>query len=452
MSPDLVIRKGLVHDGSGEPPQRADIAVRDGRIVAVGRIPVRGAVELDAEGLIVAPGFIDIHSHSDFTLLVDPRALSALHQGVTTEVIGNCGFGCFPIRDVSRSATSMYGWRADPPIDWTTAAGYLALLEAVRPAVNVLSLTPNAQLRLAAMNQTDRPANRAELATMCRLLEQSLEEGSWGLSTGLEYATESAASAEEICCLCRIVARRGGLYATHTRARDEGAVEAVAEAVETAKRSEVRLQVSHLLPRNGREAGLRCIQIVERARQEGLDVAFDMHTRLHGLTYLATALPAWAREGGAEAIRRRLADPAERMRMRGFRSILSAGGDWRRVILYDNQVWPEYARRSIADIAEERGEEPFEAICALLARTADDLTALTVLIAAYTPDQQDEVFVHPLCSPASDATTLCPDGPLAGSAFHGAYTWAAFFWRRMVRETAALAPEEAIRKLTALPA
>jgi len=452
MSPDLVLRGGLIHDGSGDPAVPGDIAIAGDRIVAVGRVPGSGREEIDVTGLIVAPGFIDIHSHSDFTLLVDPRALSSIHQGVTTEVVGNCGFGCFPIRDPVRSATSIYGHRAEPPLDWSAAAGYLARLEQAGPAVNVLSLTPNAQLRMATMDRTDRPADPEALAAMTRLLEQTLDEGSWGYSTGLEYAAEAAATPEEIGTLCRVAARRGALYATHTRARDAGAVEAVAEALDTAAKAEVRLQLSHLLPRSGLQDGRRCIDLVEAARAGGQDVAFDMHTRLHGLTHLAAALPSWAREGGPEAVHARLTDPAERARMAGFRSILSAGGDWGRVILYDNDRWPEHARRSIAEIAAARAQSPFDAICDLLAGVAEDLTALMVLIAAYSPEQQDEVFAHPLCVPASDATALCPDGPLSGSAFHGAYTWAAFFWRRMVRETGALTPETAIHKLTAQPA
>jgi N-acyl-D-amino-acid deacylase len=452
VSPDLVIRGGLVHDGSGEPAVLGDVAIAGDRIVAVGRVATRGVEEIDASGQIKAPGFIDIHSHSDFTLLVDPRALSSIYQGVTTEVVGNCGFGCFPIRDPVPSAASIYGHHSDPPIDWTTAAGYLARLEQARPAVNVLSLTPNAQLRMAAMDRTDRCADPDALAAMVQLLEQTLEEGSWGYSTGLEYAAEAAATPEEICALCRVTARRGGLYATHTRARDAGAVEAVAEALDTAARAEVRLQIAHLLPRSGLQDGRRCIELVEAARARGQDVGFDMHTRLHGLTHLAAALPAWAREGGPAAVYARLTDPAERARMSGVRSILSAGGDWGRVILYDTHRWPAYSRRSIAEIAAARGQAPFDAVCDLLAGVPDDLTSLMVLIAAYSPEQQDEVFAHPLCVPASDATALCPDGPLAGSAFHGAYTWAAFFWRRMVRKTIALTPELAIRKLSAQPA
>lgn len=452
MSPDIVLRGGLIHDGSGAAPVTGDVAIAGDRILAVGRVPHPGRAEIDVTGLIVAPGFIDIHSHSDFTLLVDPRALSSIHQGVTTEVVGNCGFGCFPIRDPRRASASIYGHRAEPPLDWADAAGYLARLEQARPAVNVLTLTPNAQLRMAAMDRTDRPADPEALAAMARSLERTLDEGSWGYSTGLEYPAEAAATADEIAALCRVAARRGALYATHTRARDAGAAEAVAEALETARRAGVRLQISHLLPRSGLAEGRRCVAQVEAACAAGQDVGFDMHTRLHGLTHLAAALPAWAREGGPEAVRARLADPAARARMAGFRSILSAGGDWGRIILYDNDRWPGYARRSLAEIAAARGQTPFEAVCDLLAGVAEDLSALMVLIAAYSPEQQDEVFAHPLCVPASDATALCPDGPLAGSAFHGAYTWAAFFWRRMVRETGALRPEAAIRKLTAQPA
>lgn len=452
MGPDIVLRGGTLLDGTGAPGRLADVAVAGDRIAAVGRIEAAGRVEIDATGLLVAPGFIDIHSHSDFTLLADPRAISAIAQGVTCEVVGNCGFGCFPVTAPGLAAGSIYGFTPAVRFDWTGAAGYLERLEIARPAVNVLTLTPNAQLRLATMGLADRPADADALRQMTRLLEQSLEEGSWGYSTGLEYPAEAAATAAEIGHLCACTARRGGLYATHTRDRDAGAEAAVAEALATARRAGVRLQVSHLIPRSGAAAGRRCLDLVEAARYAGQDVAFDMHTRLHGLTYLAAALPPWAREGTAGEIRARLHDPAARARMRGFRSILSAGADWGRVILYDNPRWPGYARMSIAAIAAARGQDPLDAVHDLLAAMADDLNAAMVLIAAYDAGQQDEVFAHPLCMPASDATSLCPDGPLAGSAFHGAYTWAAFFWRRMVRETGRLDPAGAVHKLTGQPA
>jgi len=170
------------------------VAVEDGRIAAVGAVPATECPEIDASGLYVAPGFIDIHSHSDYTLLVDPRAMSAVYQGVTLEVVGNCGFGCFPIRDAELARKAIYGYSEEVPIEWRSAGGYFDRLQAAKPAVNVLSLVPNGQLRLSTVGLADRPADPGEIAEMQTLLEESLAEGAWGYSTGLEYAQEAAAA------------------------------------------------------------------------------------------------------------------------------------------------------------------------------------------------------------------------------------------------------------------
>ncbi len=449
---DLRIKGGKVIDGTGAVARIADVGVKDGRIVAIGDFAGEATENIDATGLIVAPGFIDIHSHSDYTLLVDPRAVSALAQGVTLEVIGNCGFGCAPIRDASLASGNIYGFNGSIPLRWRGVSEYLDRLSEARPAVNVLTLVPNGQLRLSALGLSDKPADPPALATMRRLLCEGLDEGAFGYSTGLEYAPEIGATEEEITCLCRDVARYGALYATHTRYRDAGSVDAVAEALRTGAAAEVRLQVSHLLPRSGEDDGRRVVDLVENARAHGQDVAFDMHTRLYGTTFLASLLPPWAREGGTRDIADRLRNAETRAAIKQFRSILSAGGDWERVVLLDNPLFPEYARRSLAEIGRQRGQDPHDAALDLLAEGANDLSRPMVIIHCHTERQQRETFAHPLCMPGSDATTLAPDGPLAASVFHGAYSWAAWFWRFMVRETRALTQEEAVFKLTGLPA
>jgi N-acyl-D-amino-acid deacylase len=441
----LAIRGGTVYDGTGAAGREADVLLEDGRIAAIGRIDAE-ADELDARGLAVAPGFVDIHSHSDYTLLVDPRAVSAIHQGVTTEVVGNCGFGCFPIRDPATARRAIYGYSDALPVTWSSAGEYFEALDAAKPAVNVLSLVPNGQLRLATMGLADRPADARELAEMQALLAESLDAGAWGYSTGLEYAQEQAAPEEELTAL----ARNAPFYATHTRRRDDGAADAVAEAIRTGRDAQTRLQISHLVPRNGAMEGRRCLELVEAARDAGQDVAFDMHTRTFGLTNLYAALPAWAL--AADDLAGLLRDPAQRDRMRPHRSILSAGGDWSRVVLLDSEIWPDYGRRSLAEIAAERGQEPLDAVYDLLLGGVDELHRLMVIIHAYSEEQQREAFAHPLCVPGSDATTLAPDGRLACSFFHGAYTWAAWFWRFMVRDERLLSPAEAIHRLTAQPA
>ncbi len=449
MSVELAIRNGFVVDGTGGAPRAADVGIRDGRIVLVGDVP-EAELEIDAAGKAVTPGFVDIHSHSDYTLLVDPRAASAVHQGVTTEVVGNCGFGCFPLLNSDLAPRAIYGHSGAVPLTWTTAAGYFERLEQAAPAINVASLAPNGQIRLSVVGLADRPARSDELVRMRYLLDEALEQGAWGYSTGLEYATERGADEDELVSLCEVCGRRHGIYATHTRKRDAGAEEAVEEALRTGARSGVRLQISHLVPRNGPESARRCTELVDRAAASGQDVAFDMHTRLYGTTFLLTALPPWALEDPAR-LPELLADREQRRAMRSYESILSAGGDWGRVVLLDNEAWPQYARRDIASIAKERGQDALDAVYDLLG-AMDDPARLMVIIHAYTEAQQREAFAHPLCVPGSDATTMAPDGPLAGEVFHGAYTWAAWFLRFMVQQTEALTLEAAIHRLTLQPA
>ena len=443
----VAIRGGTVVDGTGGPGRRADLLVVDGRVAEIGDFDAE-AETIDAEGLMVAPGFVDLHSHSDYTLLVDPRAVSAIHQGVTTEVVGNCGFGCFPIRDAGIARRAIYGYADDVPVTWSSAGEYFDALERARPAVNVLSLVPNGQLRLSVLGLVDRAAGEQELAEMQNLLRESLDEGAWGYSTGLEYPQEQGAPEQEVTALARLAP----FYATHTRRRDAGAVGAVAEALRTGDRADVRLQVSHLVPRNGLDDSRRCIELVDEARARGQDVAFDMHTRTFGLTNLYTALPPWALGGDREALAGILRDPAQRDAMRDHRSILSAGADWSRIVLLDNDVWPEHARQDLQTIADDRSQAPLDTVYDLLLDGLDELHHLLVIIHAYTEQQQREAFAHPLCVPGSDATTLAPDGPLGASSFHGAYTWAAWFWRFMVRDERLLDPVAAIHRLTGAPA
>ena len=450
MSVDIAIRNGLIFDGTGAEPVAADVGLSEGRIALVGEVP-EAALEIDAAGKVVAPGFIDIHSHSDYTLLVDPRAASAVHQGVTLEVVGNCGFGCFPLLNKELAPKSIYGFSNDIPLTWSDAAGYFERLEEAAPAINVASLVPNGQLRVSTVGLADRPARPDELAQMQYLLEEALEQGAWGYSTGLEYATERGADEDELVELCAVCGRRHGIYATHTRKRDEGADEAVAEALRTAQRAGVKLQVSHLVPRNGLESARRCTALVEAAAAGGMDVAFDMHTRLYGTTFLLTALPPWALDDPAR-LREILSSSEQRRAMQGYESILSAGGDWSRIVLLDNDFWPDYARRDIAAIAAERGQEPLDAVHDLLLGAADDPGRLMVIIHAYTEEQQREAFAHPLCVPGSDATTMATDGPLAGEIFHGAYTWAAWYLRFCVQQEKVLGLAEAIHRLTGAPA
>ena len=450
---DLLIRNGSVLDGTGAAPCAADIAIHDGRIVDLGRLDgVTAARDIDATGLVVSPGFIDIHSHSDYTLLVDPRAVSAIFQGVTLEVIGNCGFGCAPIVNPDTAAANIYGFNNQIKLDWSRMSSYLDRLADAKPAVNVLSLVPNGQLRRAVLGVADRPANSTELNEMKSLLEQGLDDGAWGYSTGLEYPAERGAPDSELMALCSVLTRKGGLYATHTRRRDDEAISAIAEAIAVGEAAGVRTQISHILPRKTSEdEAARALELVDRAKQRGVDLAFDMHTRLFGTTFLNTNIPLWALDDPATHLR----SPASRRRMRDYPSIVASGG-WDRIVLLDHPLFPQYSRRSLGEVAREEGRDPFDLAFDILAsevtQPALEQRRSMVLIRAYTPDQQAEIFAHPLCMPGSDATTLAPDGPLADSVFHGAYSWASWYFQFMVRERRLLSPAQAVQRMTQLPA
>jgi N-acyl-D-aspartate/D-glutamate deacylase len=454
---DVVVRGGTVVDGSGANRFRADVGVREGRVVALGNLPDAEAQSvLDATGLIVAPGFVDIHSHSDFTLLVDPRAQSALAQGVTTEIVGNCGHGCAPVTDPELVAWNIYGYTPTVEINWTTMAGYLERLDASQPAVNVASLVPNGNLRLAVLGRADRPATPEELREMERLLDAGLEEGAFGFSTGLESPGERAITEGEIAALCRVVERHGGLYATHTRNKETLAVEAVEEATRTSAAVGARLQVSHIIPRRGgapADALERSLAAVDRAREGGLDVSFDIHTRLFGFTNLSAALPLWVTEGGPEAVASRLRDPVARAAMKRHKSLITSFelGGWDRVNLLDTPHRPDAEGRSVAELTPPGGDA-YDVIFDVLLAEIEQIHRPMCLCWSYDEDQLASAVQHPRCMVGSDATTMSLGGQLAGTVFHGAYTWASWLFRRFVQERRLLTLEEVVHKLAAQPA
>ena len=357
---------------------------------------------------------------------------------MTTEVVGNCGFGCFPLLDKELAPKAIYGHSSDVPLTWTTAAGYFERLEEAAPAINVASLAPNGQIRLSVVGLADRPARPTSCAKMRYLLDEALDQGAWGYSTGLEYAAERGADEDELVSMCKVCGTRHGLYATHTRGRDRAAG-GIDEAVRTARA--LRCAAAGVAPHPAQRA--RIVTPLRRARRR---CSRQRHGR--GLRHAHAALrhdvPAHrAAAGGARGTGAAARAAADRERRRAMRELREHPQRGRRLESHRparQRVWPEYARRDIASIAAERGQDPLDAVYDLLLGAATTRRSLMVINHAYTEEQQREAFCHPLCVPGSDATTMAPDGPLAGSVFHGAYTWAAWYLRFCAQQERVLTP------------
>jgi len=343
---DLIISGGAVIDGSGGPAAKADVAVNDGRIARVGDLKNAAArTFVDATDKIVAPGFIDTHAHSEISLLARPEAAAKICQGVTTEVVGNCGFSAFPLDQRTQSMAQRFSapvlGHAGVQWDWTDLDGYFAKFERQPSAVNVASLVGHGTLRNAVMGFDDRAPSAAELRRMGSLLERAMQQGAFGLSTGLCYAPGVFAATDEIVELCRIVAANKGLYATHLRDQSDRLEEAVEEALDIGRRADVSVLVSHHKAAGERNWGKikRTLAMIDRAHASGHNTWMDVYPYIAGQSTMLSILPPWAVEGGVDAMLARLSDPDVRARiMHDFETGLPGWENRAGAIGWDNVI------------------------------------------------------------------------------------------------------------------
>lgn len=450
---DLVITGGSVVDGTGAPARDADVAVSGGRITEVApRGSVTGRTVLDATGLVITPGFIDLHSHADFSIQDYPPADSSVYQGVTTLLTGNCGFSPFPVADAAALRRSAAFLADTLEVTWTDFAGYAEAVATDPPAINIAAQVGHHALRMATVGSGERPADPGELAAMRDLLARAAAQGVSGFSTGLIYAPGCFAPESEVAALAATAAEHGLLYSTHMRNEAAELIPAVAEAIDAARTSGVRLEISHLKAMGLANHGAvhDALRMVAEARRDGVDVAVDVYPYTASSTTLTSRLPGWAMDGGPARLLDRLADTAERGRIAAqLRDRFGQDVDPEGVIIADLPDGPFTAHigRSIADIGRELGIDPADAALGVLAAHH---AAVSIVNHAMSPGDVDAVLAHPLTSVASDGWTLRPSGP--GRPHPRSFGTFARVLGHYVRERGLLALPEAVRKMTSLPA
>jgi N-acyl-D-amino-acid deacylase len=373
----FLIRGAQVIDGSNREPFRGDIAVENGMITEVSpSIKGGGKTVIEADGLVAAPGFIDIHSHTDLTIFKHPLAESKALQGVTTEVIGNCGIGAFPVNPERRSLLIDYLRMHEfhlpsDGLSWDHFTQYADQLDRIGLGLNLAPLAAHGALRIAILGAEDRIPGDKELERMKNLLVDSLEQGAWGLSTGLIYPPGSFAKTEELVDLAKIVARYGAIYTSHIRGEGATLMEALDEAIRIGKKSGVRVEVSHLkaMGKDNWGRGKEALSKLEKARQSGVDIAADQYPYEATSTSLTALVPPWAHAGGVSELLRRLASPetAERLQSEILREINQRGGPGRIVIAgIGSGKNVELSGKNVSQIAELWNCAPEIAVMRLL--------------------------------------------------------------------------------------
>ncbi len=452
---NLVIRHATIYDGTGGPPRTGDLAVTDDRIAAVGDVSTTGAIEIDARGMAVAPGFIDIHSHADLSLLVNPRAESRVRQGVTLEVVGQDGSSIGPWSDAAFEFTrDRYRGTYGVDIDFRDPGGFLDRIDQERPAVSVASMVGHGAIRGLVVGNEDRPATTAEIERMRGHVRSSLARGAVGLSTGLEYTPGSFAHIDELTALASELRGTPYPYASHMRNEDDRLLSALEEALHVGRMAGVSVQVSHLKAQGERNhwKASASLTAIEAARAAGVDVHFDCYPYVAYATGLSNLFPAAARAGGTARFLARLADPDTGPQLeRACRDKIALLGSWDAVQITRIGGANAAARgRRLCELAAELREDPYDLTVRLL-REANGSVGMIGF--GMSEANTDRMLAHPLGMVCSDGGAYAPYGPLSNSSPHPrGYGSFPRVLGRYVRDRQVLTLQDAVRKMSALPA
>ncbi len=444
---DLIIRNGKVIDGTGNAWFYGDVAVQGEKIVEVGRLSTQAAKRvIDASGLVVAPGFIDSHSHSDSNLLNNGRAASKIYQGVTTEVIGQCGTSAAP-----RAAGEGEDEAAAKDARWTSMDDYLNLLTEQGVAVNVIPLIGHGNLRRIVMGMANRQATPAELEAMCQLAELAMQQGAFGFSSGLIYPPSAYAGTAELIEIAKTVAAYGGIYATHMRNEGNRLMESVKEALTIGEQAGIPVHISHHKATGEANWGKvrESLALIDAQRAAGQDITLDQYPYIASSTGLRSIIPQWAHADGPEAMRQRLLDPDTGARIR--EEMQASQRRWDAIVvsrcfLEENK---QFEGKNLEEIGAMTGQAPLEAAISLL--LAEDFRTRMVRFSMCEEDVE-YVMRHPLVMIGSDSGALTAGPGAQGKPHPRAYGTFPRVLGHYVRERQVLTLEEAIRKMTGLAA
>jgi N-acyl-D-amino-acid deacylase len=459
---DIIIKNAEIIDGTGAPAFRGDVAVSGHRISEVGDLSQSvGKLVIDAEGCALSPGFIDMHSHADFSLPVWPTADSMLHQGITTAVVGQCGLSPAPLLDETReevvsALTGFFGEFAKdvPWHEWSSVGDYLAFLTRQGISPNVLQLAGQGIIRASVMGFGEGRSDQGQMTKMQDLVAGAMADGAIGLSTGLIYPPGSFTATEELVELTRAVASRNGYYFSHIRGESDTLLEAIEEAIRIGRESGVSVQISHYkaAPRDNWEKSAQGLQLIEKARVEGLDVTADLYPYRAGSTTLVTMLPQWAHVGGPAEILKRLADPAVRSKMitdmqtGGF----ARGMEWNLVLITSSPKQTEYEGCYVSELAARADKAPHDWVFDALLETRLDMG---MAVFGMSEENRRREIQFPAMMICTDGFGLATAGPLAKGVPHPR-SYGAFprVLDRYVRDLQVITLEEAVYKMTGLAA
>ena len=457
---DLVLKGGEVYDGDGADGIISDVGIRNGMISEIGQLDDASASKtIDVSGLVVSPGFVDMHTHSDFTLIADGRAQSQVHQGVTTEVIGQCGISCAPVcsHDAIRLVAPWYTDQAKHA-HWHGFGEYLDVLATSGLGVNVMAFVGHGTVHRAVLGGELRAGDPDEVTEMAKLVEQCMDEGAGGFSSGLEYYPGSLAAPEHLVPMCEVASRHNRLYATHVRNRDTHYDLGFAEAIATARQAGARLQISHIQPKFGAPdyAMNHTLEMIDIARRHDVDIAFDIIPHDWNHTLMAAILPKWAQAGSINDILERLADPDSREKIKCNPQpmwLIVKAKKWQDIVLLNATENKDIVGVDFAEIGRMRGVDPYDAVLDILLEEGENLMSCMWSSQSFRDDDLDLCLQQPECAVISDTVAIANEGILKdhiGSL--SGYGWAARFLQYYVRDRKVLSLSEGLRKITSIPA